>query len=198
MERVCRGNLVGAAGDDELQGPGMASDPIVGMEISEDAVRAFPTDDRTDLSPKFPSDPNSNMIPMLLTVPYIKSNNGDSPRSMKEIEADEWLIAMKSEIDSIYQNKVWTLMDLPEGARPIECKWVFKCKMDKDGNVHVCKARLVARGFKQIQGIDYDETFFPVVKFKSIRIILAIAAYYDYEIWQMDVKNAFLNGNLEV
>ena len=65
-----------------------------------------------------------------------------------------------------------------------------------DGNVHIYKARLVAKGFKQIQGVDYDETFSLVAMLKSIRILLAIAAYFDYEIWQMDVKAAFLNGNL--
>ena len=65
-----------------------------------------------------------------------------------------------------------------------------------DGNVHTYKARLVAKGFKQTHGIDYDEIFSPVAMLKSIRILLAIAAYYDYEIWQMDVKTAFLNGNL--
>ena len=65
-----------------------------------------------------------------------------------------------------------------------------------DGNVQIHKARLVAKGFRQVQGIDYDETFSPVVMLKSVRIILAIAAYFDYEIWQMDVKMAFLNKNL--
>ena len=64
-----------------------------------------------------------------------------------------------------------------------------------DGNVHIHKARLVAKGFKQIQGVDYDETFSPVAML-SIRILLAIAAFYNYEIWQMDAKTAFLNGNL--
>ena len=66
-----------------------------------------------------------------------------------------------------------------------------------DGNVHIYKARLVAKGFWQVQGIDYDEAFSPVAMLKSIRIILAIAAYFNYEIWQMDVKIAFLNGNLD-
>ena len=65
-----------------------------------------------------------------------------------------------------------------------------------DGNVHIYKAWLVAKGFRQVQGVDYDETFSPVAMLKSLRIILSIAAYFDYEIWQMDVKTTFLNGNL--
>jgi hypothetical protein len=65
-----------------------------------------------------------------------------------------------------------------------------------DGNVHIYKARLVAKGFRQIQGVDYEETFSPIAMLKSVRILLAIAAYYDYEIWQMDIKTAFLNGHL--
>jgi hypothetical protein len=81
------------------------------------------------------------------------------------------------------ENQVWDLIDLPDGVKPIGCKWVFKIKTDKDGNVSVYKARLVAKGFRQVHGIDYDETFSPVVVIRSIRIILAIATYYDYEIW---------------
>ena len=76
------------------------------------------------------------------------------------------------------------------------CKWVFKKKTDMEGNVITYKARLVAKGYRQRQGIDFEETFSPVAMFKSIRIVLAIATHYDYEIWQMDVKTAFLNGNL--
>ncbi|WVZ58918.1 hypothetical protein U9M48_009137 [Paspalum notatum var. saurae] len=68
--------------------------------------------------------------------------------------------------------------------------------MDADGNVHIYKAWLVAKGFRQIQGVDYDETFSLVAMLKSIRILLAIAPYHDYEVWQMDAKTAFLNGNL--
>ena len=111
-------------------------------------------------------------------------------------ESEKWFGAMKSEIESMHDNQVWNLVDPIEGVRPVECKWIFKKKIDMDGNVHIHKARLVAKGFKQIQGIDYDETFLPVAMLKSIRILLAIAAFYDYEIWQMDVKTAFLNGNL--
>ncbi|KAK2429799.1 secreted RxLR effector protein [Trifolium repens] len=111
-------------------------------------------------------------------------------------ESEKWLEAMKSEMDSIYTNQVWNLVEPPVGIRPIGCKWVFKKKTDMDGKVHTYKARLVAKGYKQIHGVDYDETFSPVAMLKSVRILLAIAAYHDYEIWQMDVKTAFLNGNL--
>ena len=69
-------------------------------------------------------------------------------------------------------------------------------KINMEGNVQTYKSRLVAKGFSQRQGVDYDKTFSPVAMIKSIRILLAIAAYHDYEIWQMDVKTAFLNGNL--
>jgi Reverse transcriptase (RNA-dependent DNA polymerase) len=81
----------------------------------------------------------------------------------------------------MYDNQVWNLVDLPEGVS-IENKWVFKRKSDMDGNLTAYKARLVMKGYKQIQGIDFDETFSPVVMFKSIRIFLAIVAFYDYEI----------------
>ena len=76
-------------------------------------------------------------------------------------------------------------------------KWIFKRKTDTDSSVTIYKARLVAKGFRQVQWIDYDETFSPVAMLKSVRIMLAIAAFYDYEIWQMDVKTAFLNGFLK-
>ena len=91
--------------------------------------------------------------------------------------------AMKSEIGSMYENKVWTLVDLPDDRQAIENKWIFKKKTDTDANVTVYKAQLVAKGFWQIQGVDYDETFIPVAMLKSVRIMLAIATYYDYEIW---------------
>ncbi|KAK8564635.1 hypothetical protein V6N12_058218 [Hibiscus sabdariffa] len=125
----------------------------------------------------------------------------DVPKTYEEAvsspDSEKWLEAMRSEMDSMSNNQVWTLVEPPEGIKPIECKWVFKKKTDMDGNVQTYKGRLVAKGFRQIHGIDYDETFSPVAMFKSIRILLAIAAFHDYEIWQMDVKTAFLNGKLE-
>ena len=79
----------------------------------------------------------------------------------------------------------------------IENKLIFKKKTDADGNVTIYKARLVAKDFRQVQGVDYNETFSPVAMRKSVRIMLAIATFYDYKIWQMDVKTAFLNGFLK-
>jgi hypothetical protein len=116
--------------------------------------------------------------------------------AMSDSESNKWLEAMNTEMQSMYDNQVWDLVDLPPNSKTVGSKWVFKKKTDMDGNIHTFKARLVAKGFTQTHGIDYDETFSPVAMLKSIRILFAIAAYYDYEIWQMDVKTAFLNGHL--
>ncbi|KAD7117932.1 hypothetical protein E3N88_05200 [Mikania micrantha] len=116
--------------------------------------------------------------------------------AISDPESAKWLDAMNSEMQSMCDNQVWDLVELPPGSRAVGSKWIFKRKTDMHGNVHTYKARLVAKGFTQTQGVDYDETFSPVAMIKSIRILLAIAAYYDYEIWQMDVKTAFLNGHL--
>ena len=99
----------------------------------------------------------------------------------------KWFEAMKSEIWSMYENKVWTLVDLPDDRQAIENKWIIKRKTDADSSVTIYKARIVAKGFRQVQGVDYDETFSPVAMLKSVRIMLAIAAFY--EIWQMDKQN---------
>ena len=88
---------------------------------------------------------------------------------------------MKLEIQSMYDNKFWTLIDPTDGLKIIGCKWVFKKKTYLNGNVYTFKARLVTKDFKQTHGIDYNETFSPVAMLKSIRILLVIAAYYDYK-----------------
>jgi hypothetical protein len=117
-------------------------------------------------------------------------------KAMMGPNSEKWIRAIESEIESMHDNQVWNLVDPIDGVRPIGCKWVLKKKTNKDGNVHIYKARLVAKGFKQIHGIDYDETFSPITMLKFVWILLAIDAYFDYEIWQIDVKMALLNGNL--
>jgi len=117
--------------------------------------------------------------------------------AMEDVDANLWTEAMKAEMKSMDFNLVWELVDLPDGIKPIGCKWVYKRKRNAEGKVETYKARLVAKGYTQKEGIDYEETFSPVAMLKSIRILLSIAAALDYEIWQMDVKTAFLNGHLE-
>ena len=103
---------------------------------------------------------------------------------------------MKPEMDSMFTNQVWTLVDPPKGIKPTGCKWIFKKKKGMEGNVITYKSRLVAKSYRQRQGIDYDETFSPLAIVKSKIILLAIATRYDYEIWQRDLKMTFLNRNL--
>ncbi|KAD6118936.1 hypothetical protein E3N88_10207 [Mikania micrantha] len=117
--------------------------------------------------------------------------------AMSKPDFDKWQEAMNVEMQSMYDNQVWELVTPPLKSKVVGSKWVFKKKIDMHGNLDTFKARLVAKGFTQTQGVDYDETFSPVAMLKSIRILFAIAAYYDYENWQMDVKTAFLNGYLE-
>ncbi|GKD15887.1 retrotransposon protein, putative, ty1-copia subclass [Tanacetum coccineum] len=111
-------------------------------------------------------------------------------------ESDKWLNAMNVEIKSMKDNEVWDLVDLPPNCKTVGSKWLFKQKTDMNGVVHTFKARLVAKGFTQTYGVDYEETFSRVAEIRAIRILIAIAAYYDYDIWQMDVKTVFLNGHL--
>ncbi|GKA47331.1 retrotransposon protein, putative, ty1-copia subclass, partial [Tanacetum coccineum] len=111
-------------------------------------------------------------------------------------ESDKWFNAMNVEMKSMKDNEVWELVDLPPNGKTIGHKWLFKKKTNMDGAVHTYKTCLVAKGFTQTLGIDYEETFSLVVDIRAIRILIAIAAFYDYEIWQMDVKTAFLNGYL--
>ena len=107
-----------------------------------------------------------------------------------------WEKAMDEEMAALYGNGTWELVPLPTGKKPIGCKWVYKVKHNSDGSVSRYKARLVAKGFAQTHGIDYDETFAPVAKMATVRTIIAVAAAKGWYLHQMDVKNAFLQGDL--
>lgn len=111
-------------------------------------------------------------------------------------ESKEWKNAMTEEYKSLEINKTWTLVDLPQGKKTIKAKWVFKTKVDDNGQVVRYKARLVAKGYSQRYGIDYTETYSPVVRYTSIRYLLAMAVKKKYKIHQMDVVTAFLQGDL--
>nr|GEY17715.1 retrotransposon protein, putative, Ty1-copia subclass [Tanacetum cinerariifolium] len=100
-------------------------------------------------------------------------------------------------VESMIDNMVWVLVDLPPGCKTVGSKWIFKKNTDMDGIVHTYKPRLVAKVYTQLYGIDYEETFSPVADIRAIRILISITAFYDYEIWKMDVKTAFLYGYLD-
>ena len=104
---------------------------------------------------------------------------------------------MNEELKSMAHNGVWDLIEWPNSCNLVGCKWVFKTKRDAKGNIERFKARLVAKGFTQKEGIDYKDTFSPVSKKDSLRIIMALLPHFDLELHQMDVKTAFLNGNLD-
>ncbi|KAK1626067.1 hypothetical protein QYE76_000382 [Lolium multiflorum] len=117
--------------------------------------------------------------------------------AIKSLNSSKWQIAMEDELKSMDSNDVWDLVEVPNGAKRVGCKWIYKTKYDPKGNIERFKARLVAKGFTQREGIDYKETFSPVSSKDSLRIVMALVAHFDLELHQMDVKTAFLNGDLD-
>uniref|UniRef100_A0A2N9F0V1 Integrase catalytic domain-containing protein n=1 Tax=Fagus sylvatica TaxID=28930 RepID=A0A2N9F0V1_FAGSY len=119
------------------------------------------------------------------------------PHTYREASTNPfWQQAMADELDALHKTHTWDMTTLPPGKSAVGCKWVYKIKTRADGSVERYKARLVARGFTQEYGIDYEETFAPVTRLTSVRSLLAVAAVRHWPLFQMDVKNAFLNGDL--
>ncbi|MCO5615162.1 hypothetical protein L7F22_069451 [Adiantum nelumboides] len=100
-------------------------------------------------------------------------------------------------MDALYGNETWELVPFPKGKKPIGCRWVYKVKHNSDGSVSRYKVRLVAKGYAQTNGIDYEETFAPIAKMAIVRTIIAVAKAKGWILHQMDVKNAFLHGGLQ-
>ncbi|KAI3507425.1 hypothetical protein L1887_22411 [Cichorium endivia] len=122
----------------------------------------------------------------------------NEPKSFKEAMQDEnWRLAMQREIKALEENETWTLETLPEGKHAIDSKWVYKIKYKPNGEIERYKARLVARGFTQIEGVDYHDTFAPVAKLVTIRTLITIAVKRNWLLHQLDVNNAFLHGDLK-
>ena len=120
------------------------------------------------------------------------------PRNIQEALNDsDWKSTVMEEMNDLRKNGTWKVVDLPIDQKIVGCKWVFIVKRKANGSVERFKARLVAKGFTHTYGVDYQETFAPITKRNSIRVLLSLAANYNWPLHQLDIKNAFLNGDLE-
>lgn len=123
--------------------------------------------------------------------------SNQEPKTIEEAPKDpNWIIAMQEELNQFTRNEVWELIDWPKYQNVIGTKWIFKSKKDENDVIVMNKVRLVAKGYCQAEGIDYDEAFAPVARLEAIRILLAYAAHKKFKVYQMEVKSAFLNGVL--
>lgn len=113
------------------------------------------------------------------------------------IKSDHWIKAMNAELDALEENGTWEIFDLPAGKQAIGSKWLYKTKYNPDGAIERYKYRLVILGCRKVYGIDFSDTFAPVAKLTTGRALLAVAAMQDWTVCQMDVRNAFLNGDLD-
>uniref|UniRef100_A0A2N9FJH4 CCHC-type domain-containing protein n=1 Tax=Fagus sylvatica TaxID=28930 RepID=A0A2N9FJH4_FAGSY len=157
--------------------PPLAVDPV--LDQTPDLPLAAPPVD----SPASPQEPAPPVDPVTDQTPLLPLRRSDRQ-------------AMTEELQALEKTHTWDLVDLPHGKSAIGCKWVYKIKTKSDGSIERYKARLVAKGYAQEYGIDYEETFAPVARITSVRSLLAIAAVHQWPLFQMDVKNAFLNGDL--
>ena len=125
-------------------------------------------------------------------VAFISSTEPKNPKEASTY--DYWIIAMQEELNQFERNNVWELVPRPNNQSVIGTKWIYKYKVDEQGNITRNKARLVAQGYNQEEGIDFEETFAPVARLEAIRILLAFACFHNFKLYQMDVKSVFLNG----
>nr|GEV58100.1 zinc finger, CCHC-type [Tanacetum cinerariifolium] len=130
-------------------------------------------------------------------VPGLSEDLRTLSEAMASRDVAFWKKAVQSEIDFIMHNDTWELTDLPPGCKALGCKWILKRKIKVDGSIDKYKARLVIQGFRQKEGIDFFDTYALVARISTIRLVLALAAIHDLVIHQMDVKTAFLNGDLD-
>ena len=138
---------------------------------------------------------------MVLNKIPIVFNTEDDPKTYEEAMASRdlafWKEAVNDEIDSIFSNNTWVLVNLLTGSKLIGCKWVFRRKGNNNGSIQTFKARLLEKSFKQREGVDYFDTYVLVARIMSIHVLLALTSIYKLIVHQMDVKTTFLNGDLD-
>jgi hypothetical protein len=143
----------------------------------------------------------TNSVGEATTARVNRADISDEPptykATMSSPEAAQWQIACTEELQSLQDMKVYEEVPRPPDCKIIDSRWTFKLKRGPEGLIEIFKGRVVAKGYTQVEGLDYDETFVPVVKFTSIRTLLALAAHLDLEIHQVNIKTAFLNGKLD-
>ena len=162
---------------------------------SEEGIRRRSTRQRQQPSYLNDYEVDANQFSVLACF---SANEEDEPKCYKEAKGiREWEEAMQEEIAALNKNDTWQLVPKPADAELVSCKWVYKLKRNADGTISRHKARLVARGFSQQYGRDYEETFSPVARMVTIRTIISLAASNRWKLWQLDVKNAFLYGELD-
>ena len=136
-----------------------------------------------------------NKIPLILNIE-------EDPKAFSETMTSRdvafWKETINNEMDSVLPNNSWVLVDLPIGSKPIKCKWVFRKKYNTNGSIQAFNARLVANGFTQKEGVDYFDTYTLMARITYIKVLFALASIYKLHVHQMDVKTAFLNGDLKV
>jgi hypothetical protein len=164
-----------------------AEDPLVHIPEEEDTIVTRKIK-RQRVAKSFGND---FIVYLVKDTPITISEAYSSP------DADLWKEAVRSEMESIMSNGTWEVVDRPYGCQPIDYKWIFKKKLRPDGTIERYKARLVAKGYTQKEGEDFFDTYSPVARLTTIHTLIVVAASYGLIIHQMDVKTAFLNGELD-
>ncbi|CAM8989664.1 unnamed protein product [Rhodiola kirilowii] len=174
------------------------SSAILGTPGSDSSTGTTPNSSgKTPMRMRTLSDLYNTTEPIQLEYSGLCLLGAEEPTTFPEAEKEEkWRCAMKEEMDSIHNNQTWSLVDLPDQQEAIGLKWIYKVKKDSNGAVVKHKARLVAKGYAQKQGIDFEEVFAPVARMETVRLLIALAAHEGWRLHHLDVKSAFLNGDL--
>jgi len=155
---------------------------------------------------------NNSVVSTKLDVPFLNYNSlskffkntillissAEKPRNYEEVfQYPPWICAMKKQLKALQDNGTWSLTTLPTGKSAIGCRWVYKIKHHTNGSIERYKARLIAKGYNQIEGLDFLDTFAPIAKLTTLRLLLALAATQNWTLKQLDVNNVFLHGDLD-